>query len=362
MNGRYTAIIILFLSFLLFPSAVMAEEWVPVGIDQTAVRITDAVVSGDGAYGAFVGNAGIMMLTADGAECWRIPDRRYRSLSLSGDGAVLAAGGDGILVMHQNTTVLAALKTKNYVNDLAITADGSRIAVALDDETLHLYSPKGDLVWSVDTVDDLISVAISPDGTYIVGGTSAGNVVFFSDAGEERWTYGLSRKPVTAVALSDNARTIAAASADGTVALLSRAGSLLWSGSAPRAGGVAVTADGATVAIADQKGIRFIQRDGTSEGQITTGDASVATAMDGSGRWILLTDGTRIKGFITKNTGPTEEAPLIEQVPEETVSTIATAHTQSPPVDTPVSTGTPFPIFPVVAALIISARYVVRRL
>ncbi len=362
MNERYTEIIILFLSFLLFTSPVMAGEWVPAGIDQTGLRITDAVVSGDGAYGAFVGNTGIVMLSAEGVECWCIPNGRYRSLSLSGDGAILAAGGDGILVMHQNTTVLAALKTKNYVNDIAITADGSRIAVALDDETLRLYTAKGDLVWSIDTVDDLISVAFSPDGTYIVGGSSVGNVMLFSDAGEERWTYGLSSRPVIAVDLADNARTIAAVSADGTAALLSRAGSLFWSGSAPHAGGVSVTADGAMAAIADQQGIRFIKRDGTSAGQITGVDASVATAMDGSGRWILLTDGTRIKGFGTKNTGPTEEAPLMEQVPEETVSTIATAHTQLPPGDTPISTGTPFPLFPAAVALILSTRYVVRRL
>ena len=340
----------------------MAEEWVAAGIDQSGLRITDVAVSGDGTYGALVGDTGIVMLIADGVECWCIPNGRYRSISLSGDGDILAAGGDGILVMHQNTTVLATIKTRNYVNDIAVTADGSRIAAAVDDETLCIYTTTGTLLQKIDTVDDLISVAFSPDGAYIIGGTAAGNVVLFSGTGEERWRYGLSRRPVTAVALAGNAQTIAAVSADGTVALLSRAGSLLWSDSIRRAGGVAVTADGTTVAIGDQQGIRFVERDGSSAGQITGVDASIAVAMDESGRTMMLTDGTRIRGFVLKNTASVEEVPLSEQNPKETIPTITAAETQPHPEDTPTPTGTPFPLFSVAAALILSARYVARRL
>lgn len=352
---------ILFALFL-FGCPAMAGEWVPAGSDQPGFRIADVTVSGDGAYSALTGDGGIILLTADGTECWRSPVGGYRSVSLSENGSILAAGGDGMCVLEKNGTVRATVRSRNYLNQVAITADGSLIAAVADDETLRLYTAEGDLIWSVDTVDDLVSVAVSPDGTYIAGGAVTGNVVLFSDAGEERWTYGLSRQPVTAVALADGARTIAAVSADGAVSLLSRAGSLLWSGSAPHAGGVAVTADGDTAAIADRQGIRFMERDGTSAGQIAGVDASVAAAMDGSGRMVAVTDGIRISGFVPKVTGVAEETPLPEQSPGEAQPGITTVQTQPREGEGPVPTSSPFPLLPAGVALILSLCCAGRRL
>ncbi|WFN34043.1 PQQ-binding-like beta-propeller repeat protein [Methanogenium sp. S4BF] len=341
-------------AFLLIASPVMAGEWVPAGSDQPGFRIVDIAVSGDGAYSALTGNGGIILLTADGTECWRSPEGGYRSVCLSENASILAAGGDGLCVLDKNGTVCATVRSRNYLNDVTITADGSLIVAVADDETLRLYTPSGDLIRSTETGDDLVSVAISPDGTYIAGGTVTGNVVLFSDAGEERWSYGLSRQPVTAVALADGARTIAAVSADGAFALLSRAGALLWSGSAPHAGGVAVTADGATAALADRQGIRFMERDGTPAGQITGLDGSVAAAMDSNGRMVAMTDGTRISGFVPKVTAVAEETPLPEQSPGEAQPDITTGQTQPHEGEGPVPTSSPFPLLPAGVALILS--------
>ncbi len=233
--------------------------------------------------------------------------------------------------------------------------DGSRIAAAADDETLRLYTSAGELVWSTKTDDDLVSVAISPNGTYIAGGTSAGNVLLFSaEGGEERWTYGLSRQPVTSVAVADNARTIAAVSEDGAFSLISRAGSLLQSGSAPpHAGGVSVTADGACAAVADRQGIRFIERDGTMKNHIKGVDASVAAAMDGDGMLIAVTDGARISGFMWNSGAAPEEAEstaggAIDNEPNAPPAAAVT----STPEEAPVSTHSPpFPLVPAIAGL-----------
>ncbi|KAF1078779.1 WD40 repeat domain-containing protein [Methanogenium sp. MK-MG] len=357
MIGRYPAVIIaaIFFSLLLLSSPVAADEWVPAGSDQPGFRIMDVAVSGDGTYTALAGDAGIILFTSEGAECWRSPEGSYRSVSLSDDGSILAAGGDGIRVLHKNTTVLATIRSRNFVNDVAVTADGSRIAAAADDETLRFYTSAGELVWSTETGDDLVSVAVSPDGTYIAGGTSTGNVVLFSGSGDERWTYALSRQPVPSVAVADNARTIAAVSADGAVSLISRAGGLLWSGSAPHAGGVSVTADGACAAVADRQGIRFIERDGTMNGQITGVDASVAVAMDSGGRLIAVTDGARVSGF-TRETAAT--APGETKLPVGTVvnATNTPAAALTPTLeDTPVSTRSPLPLLPAIAGLLLSA-------
>ena len=88
----------------------------------------DVAVSGDGAYRALAGDGGVILLATDGGECWRIPDGSYHSIALSGDGKILVAGGDGIRVMHKNGTVLATRRSGNYVNEVAVTTDGSRIA------------------------------------------------------------------------------------------------------------------------------------------------------------------------------------------------------------------------------------------
>ncbi|WP_062396788.1 hypothetical protein [Methanogenium cariaci] len=43
----------------------------PAGSEQPGFRIMDVAVSGDGTYSALAGDAGIVLLTADGTECWR---------------------------------------------------------------------------------------------------------------------------------------------------------------------------------------------------------------------------------------------------------------------------------------------------
>lgn len=297
VNHRYPILIsLIFLSFLVsFPAA--AEEWILTSTEQPGFHILDVAVSGDGAYRAVTGDGGVLLETAAGTEMWRSPDGRYRSVALSGDGDILVAGGDGVLVRHKNGTVLATVPSRNFVNEVAVTADGSRVIVTFDDETLRTYDTTGALLQTTDTGDDLMSVAVSPEGTYIAGGTDTGNVVLYSDSGEVRWSYGLSREPVISIAMADGGRTIAAVSEDGAVALLSRAGSLLWRGAAPHSGGVAVTADGSTGAVADLQGIRVIERDGTPADRIADADAPVTFAMDGAGTYVMSTDGTRISCF-----------------------------------------------------------------
>ena len=348
------------LSLLLLSVPVMADEWVPAGSEQPGFRIMDVAVSGDGRYSALVGDAGIVLLTADGVECWRSPEGSYCSVALSGDGSTLVAGGDGIRIIHKNTTVLATIRSRNFVNDITITTDGSRIAAASDDETLRLYTSAGKSVWSTDTGDDLISVAISPDGTYIVGGTATGNVVLFSDTGDERWTYSLSRQPVISVGIADGARTIAAVSEDGTVSLLSRAGGLLWSGSAPHSGGVSVSDDGATVAVADLQGVRIMERDGNLVDLIPGVDAPVALAMDSDGTRIAVTDGIRVGGFIQQSDVAYEEMGQKGITAEKTENPVAAVSTPIasdgllPSEKIPVPTQSSTHFEPVVAGLFIT--------
>lgn len=222
MIGRFpTLISLLIFSLLLsFPTAA-AEEWVCVSSEQPGFHIQDVAVSGDGAFRAITGDGGVILLTPAGRELWRSPDGRYRSVALSGDGDILVAGGDGLLVRHKNGTVLATVPSRYFVNGVAVNADGSRIAAVFEDETLRLYNATGVLLETTDTGDDLVSVAISPEGTYIAGGTDTGNVVFYSDTGEERWTYRLSSQPVTSLAMAEGGRTIAAVSEDGAAILLS---------------------------------------------------------------------------------------------------------------------------------------------
>ena len=360
MNPRYPAIIsLIFLSFLVsFPSAA-ADEWVLTSTEQPGFTVLDIAVSGDGAYRAVTGDGGVILLTAAGTELWRIPDGRYRSIALSGDGEVVVAGGDGILVRNMNGTVLATVSSRNFINEVAVTAAGSRIVVAVDDETLRTYDTTGMLLQTTDTGDDLISVAVSPEGTYIAGGSDTGNVVLYSDSGEVRWSYQLSREPVISVAMADGGRTIAAVSEDGAVALLSRAGRLLWSGTASHSGGVALTADGTTGAVADLQGIRVIERDGTPAGRIAEAGAPVAFAMDGAGRYVMSTDGTCVTCFERGCTGGPDASACqtaLPAPPSPEPSPAIPAEETPAGGEHPTPTQSPVPLTAVVAGLLLGAR------
>lgn len=356
MNPRYPVLLSLIFLFLLIQiPAAAADEWVLFSSEQPGFSIQDVAVSGDGAYRAITGDGGVLLLTPAGTELWRSPDGRYRSVALSGDGEILVAGGDGVLVRHKNGTILATVPSRNFVNEVAITADGSRIVVAFDDETLRTYDTKGTLLQTTDTGDDLMSVAVSPEGTYIAGGTDTGNVVLYSDAGEVRWSYQLSREPVISVAMADGGRSIAAVSEDGAVALLSRAGRLLWKGTAPHSGGVALTADGIIGAVADLQGIRFIERDGSPAGSIPEAGSPVAFAMNGAGTYVMSTDGTRVTCFERGCVGGPDASASVTPLPApaspETSPVIPMEETPAGGAR-PVPTQSPAPLVATLAGLI----------
>ena len=359
VNHRYPILLsLIFLAFLVSFPAAAAEEWVLTSTEQPGFHILDVAVSGDGAYRAVTGDGGVLLQTAAGTELWRSPDGRYRSIALSGDGDILVAGGDGMLVRHRNGTVLATVPSRNFVNEVAITADGSRIAVAFDDETLRTYDTTGTLLQTTDTWDDLMSIAVSPEGIYIAGGTDTGNVVLYSDSGEVRWSYRLSREPVISIAMADGGRTIAAVSEDGAVALLSRAGRLLWKGTAPHSGGVALTADGATGAIADLQGIRVIERDGTPAGRIAEAGAPVAFAMDDAGTYVMSTDGIHVSCFERGCMGGPDATACPTGHPagaSPEVSPAIPAEEMPTGGEQPVPTQSPAPFAPMVAGLLCGA-------
>lgn len=361
MIRRNSVLISLIFLFLLvsFPAAA-AEEWILVSTEQPGFHIQDVAVSGDGTYRGITGDGGVLLLTFAGTELWRSPEGRYRSVALSGDGDILVAGGDGVLVRHKNGTVLATVPSRNFVNEVAITADGSRIVVAFDDETLRIYTATGTLLETTDTGDDLMSVAVSPEGTYIAGGTDTGNVVLYSDSGEVRWSYQLSREPVISIAMADGGCSIAAVSEDGAVVLLSRAGKLLWTGTAPHSGGVALTADGATSAISDLKGIRLIERDSTPAGRIAEAGASVAFGMDDAGTCVMSTDGTRVMCFERGCIGGPDDSACPTTLPEATSQEISPAiPAEETPTggEQPVPSQSPAPLPAMVAGLLLGAGW-----
>ncbi|MBV8132012.1 MAG: hypothetical protein JO282_05795 [Alphaproteobacteria bacterium] len=123
----------------------------------------------------------------------------------------LAGGAPQVLEGHQQN-----------VNGVAFTPDGTAVASVGYDTTLHIWPLHGrgsSLVVSLPS--PLNAVAVAPDNDMIAAGAD-GKVYFLSPAGDQRDTIQASSRPITSLAISHNGEFIAAASMDGSIAIIDR--------------------------------------------------------------------------------------------------------------------------------------------
>ena len=128
--------------------------------------------------------------------------------------------------------LLWAFETGGYVGSVAITPDGSRVAVGSTDDSdvgnAYLFDGGGNLIWSFETVGEVTSVAISPDGSQVAMGSHDGNAYLLGGGGNLLSSIETRLFARSTAVTADGSRVVVG-SIDSNAYLLDGGGNLLWS-------------------------------------------------------------------------------------------------------------------------------------
>jgi len=160
------------------------------------------------------------------------------SVGVSADGNYTVAGTDAgsLFLLDGNGSLLWTYHFAVDVECVAISGDGSRIAVGIHEyrsgsPDIYLFDNNRNIIWQRDLVEGSwpCDVAISPDATYIVTGDTDNKVYFYDISGTNLiWTYTAGHW-VSAVSVSSEGEYTAAGSWDNSLYFFNKSGNLLWS-------------------------------------------------------------------------------------------------------------------------------------
>ncbi|MDH5374480.1 MAG: DUF5711 family protein [Candidatus Bathyarchaeota archaeon] len=160
------------------------------------------------------------------------------SVGVSADGNYTVAGTDAgsLFLLDGNGSLLWTYHFAVDVECVAISGDGSRIAVGIHEyrsgsPDIYLFDNHKNIIWQRDLVEGSwpCDVDISPDATYIVAGDTNSKAYFYDISGTSLiWTY-TAGSWVTAVSTSLGGEYTAAGSWDNSLYFFNKSGNLLWS-------------------------------------------------------------------------------------------------------------------------------------
>lgn len=214
----------------------------------------------------------------DGLEQWqREVGGRVQTVAVTPDGSRVAVGaGDKILLLDRAGKVLME-KTLNTASiDVLLTRDGGRLFYSGEDATITCLDGRGEQVWQYRppktdkalvtggiramyrTAQVFHDIALDATGDTLVGShADYGIYCFDARTGKQRWRWGAESSQYT-VAISDDGRRIAS-SADGEVFYLDSSGRLLWKFVFATPGyGMKMSRDGSYVAVSGVTGEWFL--------------------------------------------------------------------------------------------------------
>jgi len=216
------------------------------------------------------------------------------------------ASTEGVVAQSSKEPLWSTYTAQSYIGSVAISSNGSYIAVGSSDKKVYLLSSSGSVLWSKNTNQYVVSVAISSDGNYVAAGTydsgfpgDSGSIRWYSQSGQDVWgCYGGS---VRSVAISSDGSYIAAgvgySGGSGLVYLFSRgSGVPQWSySSSSPIWSVSISSDGQYIVAgdADSKVYLFGRSSSTPlwTSTVYSGKTAVwTTAISSNGDYIVAGD------------------------------------------------------------------------
>lgn len=190
--------------------------------------ISSASITRNGKYlivGTKIGrNSEVILYAENGANLWRYPaPDGIEFVAISPDGNTIAAVHSYRLIILDNKgTIFSEVIPKYHPTTIAISPDGSQIVTG-STFGVQSFNRSGSQLWQA-YVEGINSIAISMDGQTIISGSQK-NVSYFNENGTRIRGVPVDSS-VASVSISGDGDTILAGSYNGTVYLLNRNGNV----------------------------------------------------------------------------------------------------------------------------------------
>jgi WD40 repeat protein len=150
-------------------------------------RITDLELAGKGGYLLVVTNTGFYRLTNSGRTNLEFEDEAGLNGgscgAISDEGKAIAIGSEHQLRYYYVFDFMWEYNIGDQITCVALSSDGSYIAVGARDNSVHLFSSSGKKLWSYPTGFWVNDVDISADGSRIIAGSMDNKVYIFDRNG-----------------------------------------------------------------------------------------------------------------------------------------------------------------------------------
>ncbi len=290
---------------------------------KTGDNVNSVAISSDGKY-VVVGSYRIYFFDKSGKLLWNKSGEFYiHSVAASLNGKYIVAGEGwtpsdsvykrtyfgqktwgsndeisyNIYLFNNKGDLLWKYKTYGPVSSVAITPDGKYIVAGSIGGYIYLFNNKGDLLWKYKTYGNVRSISITRGGEYIVVGSweditgddwpDSGYIYFFDKDGNLLWKYKTGDE-VSSVAITPDGNYVVAGSADNNVYFFDKDGNLLWkykTGSGVWS--VAITPDGNYILSGSGGSIYFFNKNGKLLWKYHTEDEINSVAMTSDGSYVV---------------------------------------------------------------------------
>jgi outer membrane protein assembly factor BamB len=283
MRQQNTALMLTLILCTLCTGPAAADELMLPGASFTTGSPVDGIAithDGDLAVAAYGGK--LCLIDARGTLCGTATVGTVQDLAVSPDGKRIAVASEKVRVFDKDLMEVWSWDNGYFAYGIAFLEGGEAIVAGFDDGTLRRLNVGGGEDWTITLDADPVRVAATPDGSYVIAGIKTGELCFFTGAQRELWRYRLGAQPVSAVAVSDDAGTIAVASQDDMLFVFNKNGRLLWDRPAGAMCDLAVSSDGSLVAAGGDT-VRIFARNGTLLWEEPSGPPDGAVALSGDG-------------------------------------------------------------------------------
>ncbi|MGC9360813.1 MAG: PQQ-binding-like beta-propeller repeat protein [Anaerolineae bacterium] len=196
----------------------------------------DCAITGDGEYVVAVSYEAreMTLLTRDGTELWTknlVMPLYCVDIYGSGDTVrpVVGTGDSQIRILNKDGDQLLAVQLDAYVRDVAVSANGARIAAALEyGSIVYVNGATGQVIWRHETQrpgtgDRSRGIGMSADGQVVMAGVSYGDVLVFDAEGNVQQQANVSDQPIEAILVSQDGSLLAYGGQDNVVQVIDRA-------------------------------------------------------------------------------------------------------------------------------------------
>ncbi|KQC05459.1 MAG: hypothetical protein APR53_07480 [Methanoculleus sp. SDB] len=284
MMKRYSPLMLILILCALCTGPAAADLLMkPSGSFMTGSRVDGIAITPDGNLASATFSDKLCLVDAGGTLHGIVTVGTLHDVTISPDGEHIAVAAEKVRVFDRNLTEVWSWHNGYIAYSIAFIEGGEAILAGFDDRTLRRLNVDGDEDWNITLSADPVSVAATPAGEYVIVGTKTGNLCFFNAGQRELWCYRLGSQPVSALAVSDDAKTIAAASQDDMLYVFNVNGRLMWD--SPTGGALrdlAVSSEGDLIAAGGDT-VRIFARNGTLLWEEPSESPAAAVALSGGG-------------------------------------------------------------------------------